>query len=355
MGNVQGSNWKNINAKNNLLFLRSLFGMPYEYTEKNPNGNVNGGAGYAKWLTSKMSYGKTLFGKPICLRGVALYDLPDKMLYVYVDLPNVFEDTAFLKLTQYFKNFGISYSHPTSVVQVVGNSLDYDIVVLSIYVELLTKRSQEKLVDNGYVTSYVNQQLNGMYKINNGKKVVSVDIVKRFYYALCDNINKIKKETFADDPWYAVTDPYSSNQPLDISLVEQDDAAYYKTFDNYMNTKRCSKNPNAFPRAPSGKATEENFYNLPELKKKEELISVFNFRPVIQKPKQPKRSPYDTIGVMTPVPGSSEHMIPYSAYAKDLKPGSSIFQNPKAVYQNQSYKIMENMTEKPDDIKKKIY
>ena len=134
------------------------------------------------------------------------------------------------------------------------------------------------------------------------------------------------------DAWYAGT-PYASNQPLTLSLSEQNDVEYYQTIDNYMKKKNASRCANAYPRAPDGKPSINNFYNVNQIKKRHEMMhNNTNMSSHCRgacikrylKTKNENLIPYNAYhnyqyksGEMAPMGGQqarNENSIPYNAY-----------------------------------------
>lgn len=295
-------NWQSDAAKKYMPFLIDLFGMPYAA--------VNKPHGLAVWRQQNLA-NKTLFGQPVCFKKIIAVDenVPHNdtkpphydFLYGFISVPiTIDQQQSFIQMSD-----AIGYDQFKGLLWARCQSIDGVIVLLKLCTDVaLGNTSAQAIIAQGTI----GQMLSSL----------TVPAVKQNYLALCDNISKLTKERFIDDPWYAVGngDPYSSNQPLDISLVEQDDAAYYKTIDNYMNSKNVSKCADAYPRAPTGKATTENFFNMGEIKKKKELMAV-------------KKSPkcvgacakrYNQLSHGTP---QQENLISFNAYKGYYKkPGS---------------------------------
>lgn len=247
------NNWKNQDAQKYIIFLTTLFGKPYIY--------VNQPMGLAIWI-NKNFINKTLFGNPICFQKIIVNDeIGNNFVYIFIKVPiSIAQEQNLIQLSN---NIGIDRSQ--QLLWVKSQSIDNCIVLLKLITDSLS---------GGNITNKtIEYTLNSIYVNNPQTNNVNISLEKKIYNSLYTNIVSLNKEFFMDQPWYAITDPYSSNKPWNIDQVEQSDDEYYKSIDN-INNKNVSKSPDAYPRAPTGKPSMDNYNDIPQKKKKKEMMTV---------------------------------------------------------------------------------
>jgi hypothetical protein len=95
----------------------------------------------------------------------------------------------------------------------------------------------------------------------------SLDEAKQCYSSFMKNLAASTPiERFNDEPWY-VDQPYSTNLPWNIDANDKDSRNYYRSLEDIMKIKKDAMRIKAYPRAPSGKASIENFFGLPQMQK----------------------------------------------------------------------------------------
>ena len=280
--------WKNQNCNQCYKLLASLFGDPYLFIGKP--------GGLALWTSFS---GKTLFGQKVCFDKILLKDEnlthndtnPPHydFLYVYVKVPiSIPNQQKLIQLTD-----ALGYDQFTQLLWVRCDSIDNIVVLLKIITDILTGQNS---VANVLANGIIGKTMKIIKNNNKSTNYVNIDLVKQYYISVCSNLASLnnsisKSEFFLDEPWYSRAGGYTSNQPLDIKMGELNDSEYYNTLDSYpmtyqlkdtsvnktiyddreLKNGKASKNPNAYPKAPTGKPSVENFFNWGQEKKKKEM------------------------------------------------------------------------------------
>src|SRR5271170_2286322 len=126
-------------------------------------------------------------------------------------------------------------------------------------------------------------------------------------------MERYTSETYLDQPWYSYGEPYGSNNPLDIALADQYNNSFYSNIDDYMSSRNASRCARAYPRAPGGKNTLENFYDMPLKKKQMEMMTKKPRRHMIR---QENLIPFNAYHKFQKVHvPQNEHLIPFNAYS----------------------------------------
>lgn len=335
MGQGYSGQWQNQTAQAYLPFLVNLFGNPYIY--------VNKPQGFAIWNKANFQ-GKTLFQLPVCFEKILVRDenIPHNdtspphfdFLYIYVKIPmSISQQQSLIQLSD-----NVGYDRFKQILWARCDSLDSVLVLLKLASDVAVgQNSVLSILDNGQVGKLMSAIQTNNPQTNN----ININAVKALYVSLYNNVtgNSGNSEHFSDHPWYADNGSYTSNQPLHVILGEQNDAEYYRTIDNYMKSKNVSRSPDAYPRAPTGKPTLDNFYDTPQKKKREQLTN-----------KRTRKISGKTNGKVIK---RAEHLIPFNAYSQYNKNQGQENLIPFNAYTKYVKESMSNLGEMTGFIKKK--
>lgn len=225
MGN-SNSKWRNVDAQNYLSFVAELFGNPYIYVDKP--------YGMAIWIQKNLK-NKTIFNSRVCFDKIIVKDEHTSFVYICVKT-NISSDIS-------------------GKISGISNSFGYDSLKKSLWARCDS-------IDGSILQLFL--ATNIALRKNTPKELMSKCIhnVRKCYHLLCENLDELNSDELNPKSIENFTPWYASNQPLEIRLGEQNDAQYYRTIDEYMDSKNVSKSPLAFPSAPGAKPTIENFNNI---------------------------------------------------------------------------------------------
>ncbi len=242
MGQTNSVDWRNQNAKSYLPFLVSLFGEPCIY--------LQGTAGFAMWSKDKLSQ-KSLFGKSIYFEKVIVKDdtgVDNDFIYIYLRVPKY----NCKKMSQILLIPNVRYDAEKGLIWIKCSSLETAIVLSKTVCDVLNNKItiQDVIYKNTIGSLMKNLQTDDSSTGN-----INISVLKNMYTSVYVFLVG-SQEGFRGDAWY------STNNPLDLATIEKTESEYYQTIDDYMKNKNVSKCSRAYPRAPTGKPTIENFYNM---------------------------------------------------------------------------------------------
>lgn len=236
MGNAN-IKWANTSASNYLPFLTQLFGNPTYFIPES--------GGFAVW-PSNTFYGKTLFGKPVCLNRIILRDetVVDAGVKNFMYIAVVVPVTSDLVCNMTGIAPGCMYDSTQQLLWVRCNSIDTGIATLQVLTNYAAGSTTLDQQPGQYTT--VLQSVTGAPTLQD-----KITAVKGLYASVCTNLTTLStnataaastaasastavvSEEFGDgDPWYGGSTPYyAMNNPGNVALGEMEDELYYRRLD----------------------------------------------------------------------------------------------------------------------------
>ncbi len=318
MGQSQSGSAKLTNAAVKVRAMSKVFGPPYIM--------VNKAHGAAIWRAEMLDK-KTIAGKKVCFTKIMILDDPSDNDNVWLFMDLDISDAKFKSMLDISKKFG--YDRTKKSLWVKGGCMAENIALAKV----LTDVAVDNITAENAISSNAAKNVWESMRGNPAKQ-------QEVYTRLCENLAKNKApktEKFMDDPWYAVNDPFSSNQPLDIALEESYDRSYYGILDQVYASQKSSDSALAFPRAPTGKPSVENLVGMPQAKKiNERCQGGCRERRMLEhitipKPNKPSKS-------RCKGGRCRDDMINFDAYRLNYKPGTEI---PQLAFFNREKKTLQ--------------
>jgi hypothetical protein len=254
MGQAQsGNQWRANRAAAMLPAYTRAFGRPYI--------KVNKSYGAAIWYAHSLK-NKSLYGMPVCFRKLMIVDDPRDAnnLWVFLDLD--ISDAKYKSMMPISEKF--IYDRSRNTLMVKGCCLNEVLVLAKFLTDVaVDNKSADDVIAGDLVKKTI--------LLSRGNPGLRQEI----YMQLCDNLVKNKSpkaESLVSAPWYAVNQPFASNNPYVIAAQEGTDRAYYEVLDQVWKDKKASDSELAFPRAPSGKVSLGNLVDLDQKKKVAERL-----------------------------------------------------------------------------------